>query len=90
MLSFQHKQHCHDSHVDVSYCVKVFCVDSDHDRAPFVLVVVVALLMLPFLIIFSKVSKFCGQICGLGLSVRFKAGVCNRWPTGHNPARQAI
>jgi len=43
----------------MSYCVNGFRVDSGHDWAPFVLVVVVALFMvgLPFLFIFSKVSK---------------------------------
>ena len=49
-----------------------FCVDSGHDRAPFVLVVVVTLFMVPFLFDYSKGSKFCGQICGLGLSIRFR------------------
>ena len=56
----------------MSYCVNGFRVDFCHDRAPFVLVVVVALFMVPFLFIFSKVSKFCYQICGLGLRVRLK------------------
>jgi len=41
------------SQVDVSYCVNGFRVDSGHDRAPFVLVIVVALFMVPFLFIFS-------------------------------------
>ena len=41
----------------MSYCVNGFRVDSGHDQAPFVLVVVVALFMVPFVFIFSKVSK---------------------------------
>jgi len=53
----------------------VFGVDSCHNRAPFVLVVVVALFMvLFFTYFFQKFSNFCGQMCGLGLisvSVRF-------------------
>jgi len=57
MLSLQHSQHCHGSQVDVSYCVNGFRVDSGHDQAPFVLVVVVALFMVPFLFIFSKLFQ---------------------------------
>jgi len=41
----------------MSYCVNGFRVDTGHDRAPFVLVVVAALFMVPFLFIFSKLSK---------------------------------
>jgi len=40
--------------VVTSYCVNGFRVDSGHCRAPFVLVVVVALFMVPFLFNFSK------------------------------------
>jgi len=57
----------------VSYRVNGFRVDSCHDRAPFVLVVVVALFIVPaFMYIFQKFSSFCGQICGLLLGVRFR------------------
>jgi len=62
----------------VSYCVNGFRVNSCHDRAPFVLVVVVALFMvdLPDFIyanFFQKFPNFCGQMCGLGLiSVGFR------------------
>jgi len=41
----------------MSYYVNGFHVDSGQDWAHFVLVVVVALFMEPFLFIFSKVSK---------------------------------
>ena len=58
----------------MSYCVNGFHVDSGHDLAPFILVAVVALFMVPFLFIFSNVSNICGQICDLGLSVRFRQG----------------
>jgi len=58
----------------VSYCVNGFHADSCHNWAPFVLVVVVALFMVPvFIYFFQKFPKFCGQICGLGLiSVRLR------------------
>jgi len=58
----------------VSYCVNGFRADSCHNRAAFVLVVVVALFMIPvFIYFFQKFSTFCGQMCGFGLiSVRFK------------------
>ena len=50
-----------------------FRVDSCHDRAPFVLVVVVALFVVPgFIYFFQKFSSFCGQICGSLLEVRFR------------------
>jgi len=51
-----------------------FRVDSCRNRAPFVLVVVVALFMVPvFIYFFQKFPNFCGQICGLGsISVRFR------------------
>ena len=51
-----------------------FRVDSCHNRAPFVLVVVVALFMvLVFTYFFQKFRNVCGQMCGLGLiSVSFK------------------
>jgi len=42
------------SQVDVSCCGNGFRVDSGHSRAPFILVVVVALYMVPCLFIFSK------------------------------------
>ena len=47
------------------------------DQAPFVLVVVVALFIVPvFIYFFQKFSNFCAQICGLclgvGLGLRFK------------------
>ena len=52
----------------MSYCVNGFGADSCHNRAHFVLVVVVALFMVPvFIYIFQKFLNFCGQICGLGL-----------------------
>jgi len=41
----------------MSYCVNGLRVDSGHDWAPFVLVVVVAFFLVQFLFIFSKVSK---------------------------------
>jgi len=41
----------------MSYYVNGFRADSGHDRTPFVLAVVVALFMVPFLFIFPKVSK---------------------------------
>ena len=53
MLSLS-QQHCHGSHVDVSYCVNGFRADSCHYRAPFVLVVVVALFMVPVFIYFFQ------------------------------------
>jgi len=58
----------------VSYFVNGFLVDSCHNRAPLVLVVVVVLLMVPVFIHFiQKFPNFCGQMCGLGLrSVRFR------------------
>ena len=57
----------------MSYCVIGIHADSCHNRAPFVLVVVVALVMaLVFIYIFQKFPNFCGQTSGLGLiSVRF-------------------
>ena len=59
MLSLSHWQHCHGSHVDVSYCVNGFHVDSGHDWAPFVLVEVVALFMvLVFIYFFQKFLNF--------------------------------
>jgi len=58
MLSLQHQQHCFGSHVDVSYCVNGFHVDSGHDRAPFVLAVVVALFMVPFIYFFKSFQTF--------------------------------
>jgi len=73
MLSLSNYQHCHGSEVDASFCVNGFHVDSCHDWAPFVLVAVVALSMVPvFIYFFQKFPNFCGQICGLGLNVRFK------------------
>jgi len=58
----------------VSYCVNSFRADSCHNRAPFVLVAVVALFMVPvFIYCFQKFQNFCGEICGLGLmSVSFR------------------
>ena len=58
----------------MSYCVNGFRADSCHNRAPFVLVVVVALFMVPvFIYFFQKFINFCGEKCGLGLiSVRFR------------------
>ena len=58
----------------MSYCVNGFRDDSCHIRAPFVLVVVVALFMVPvFICFFPKFPSFCGQMRGLGLiSVRFR------------------
>ena len=65
-----HWQHCHDSQVDNSYCVNGFRVDTYHDQAPVVFVVVVALFMVPvFIYFFSRVSKL---ICSSGLSVEFR------------------
>jgi len=52
----------------VLHCVNGFRVDFGHNWAPFILVVVVALFMIPFL--FQKFPKFCDQICGLSLRVR--------------------
>jgi len=54
MLSLSNYQHCHGSEVDVFFCVNGFHVDSCHDWAPFVLVAVVALSMVPFLFTFFK------------------------------------
>ena len=52
----------------MSYCVNVFRVDSCHNWAPFVLVVVIALFMVTtFIFFFQKFTHFCGQMCGLGL-----------------------
>jgi len=66
-------QSVHLCQVDVSYCVNGFRVDSGHDRAPFVLVVVVALFMVPvFIYSFQKFQNFCVQICSLGLGIRFR------------------
>ena len=58
----------------MSYCVNGFHIDSCHNRAPFVLVVVVALFMVPvFIYFFQKFPNICGQICSLGLtSVRLR------------------
>ena len=43
----------------MSYCVNGFCADPYHNRAPFVLVVVVALFMVPvFIYFFQKVTNF--------------------------------
>jgi len=72
-LGLSHYQHCHGSQVDVSCCVKGFYADSCHNRAPLVLVLVLALFMvLVFICFFQKFPNFCGQMCGLGLiSVRF-------------------
>ena len=55
------------------YCVKSFRADSFHNRAPFVLVIGVALFMVPvFIYFFQKLPNFCGQMSGLGLiSFRF-------------------
>jgi len=63
----------HSALVNVPYCVIGFHADSCHNRAPFVLVVVVALFMvLVFIYFFQKFPNFCGPMCGLGLiSVRF-------------------
>ena len=54
--------------------MKGFCADSCHNRAPFVLVLVVALFMVPvFICFFQKFPNLCGQMCGLGLiSVMFR------------------
>jgi len=64
----------HGSKVDLSYCVDGFRADPCHNRAPFVLVVVVALFMVPvFIYFFQTFQNSCGQMCGLGLiSVRFR------------------
>ena len=72
-LSLSHYQHCHGSQVDVSYCVNGVRADSCHNWAPFVFVVVIALLMVPVFIYFvQKFPNFCSQMCGLGsMSVRF-------------------
>ena len=52
----------------MSYCVNGFCADSWRNGAPFGLVVVVALFMVPaFIYFFQKLPDFCGQMCGLGL-----------------------
>jgi len=63
----------------VFYYANGFHVDSGHDRAPFVLVVAVALFMVPvFIYFFQTFPNFCGQICGLdlrlslGVRLRFK------------------
>ena len=58
----------------MSYCVNGFRIDSCHDRAPLVLVVVVALFMVQvFIYFFQKFPNFYGQMCGLGLiSVRLR------------------
>ena len=58
----------------MSYCVNGFRADSCHNRAPFVLVAMIALLMGPvFIYLFQKLSNFCGQICDSGsISVRFR------------------
>ena len=57
----------------MSYCVNGFRVDSFHDRAPFLLVVVVALFMVVvFIYFFQKFSSLCVQICGLVSGVRFR------------------
>jgi len=74
--------------LDVSYCVNGFRADSCHNRAPFVLVVVVALfIVLVFIYFFQKFPNFCGQIWSLGLiSVRFrftKFLLCMVQPTAH-------
>ena len=73
MLSLSHKQHCHGSQIDVSYCVNGFHADSCHNEALFVLLVVVALFMVSvFTYFFQKFPNFSGQVCGLGLiSVTF-------------------
>ena len=57
----------------MSYCVNGFRAGSCHNWAPFVLVVVIALFMVPvFIYVFQKFPNFCGQMCALGLiSVRF-------------------
>jgi len=55
--------------LNVFYCVNGFCADYCHNRAPFVLVVVVTLFMVPvFTCFFQKFPSFCGQMCGLGLN----------------------
>jgi len=57
----------------VSYCVNDFRVHSCHDQAPVVLVVVVALVMvLVFIYLFQMFPKFCVQISGMDLGVRFR------------------
>jgi len=70
------EQHCNGSKVDVSYYVNGFRADSCHNRAPFVLAVVVALFMVPvnvFIYFFRKFPNICGQICGLGLLSFYQA-----------------
>ena len=53
----------------MSYCVNGFCVESCHNRASFVLVVVVALFMVPvFIYFFQKFPNFCGQIFGFDVT----------------------
>jgi len=54
MLRLSYLQHCHDNHVDLSYCVNGFRVDSGRDRAPFVLVAAVALSWYRLLFTFFK------------------------------------
>ena len=60
----------------MSYCVIGFRANSCHNRAPFVLVVEVALFMVQVFIyanFFQTFPNFCGQMCGLGLiSVGFR------------------
>jgi len=61
------------SRLDVSYCVNGFRVDFCHERAPFVLVVVVALyIVLHSIYFFQKFLNFCVQVCGLGLGLRLR------------------
>jgi len=53
--------------------VNDFRVHSCHDQAPVVLVVVVALVMvLVFIYLFQMFPKFCVQISGMDLGVRFR------------------
>jgi len=67
---------CSATQVDVSYCMIGFRANSCHNRAPFVLVVEVALFMVQVFIyanFFQTFPNFCGQMCGLGLiSVGFR------------------
>jgi len=60
----------------VSYGVNGFRDDSCCDWAPFVLVVVVALFLVPvFIQLFQKFPNFCVQICGLGLGLVYGIGL---------------
>jgi len=66
-LSLSHYQHCHGSQVDVSYCVNGFRVDSCHNRAPFVLAVVLHFSWYRFLFTYFKSFQTFVVRCGLGL-----------------------